>query len=272
MLKEKSEGKFPPTFKLTPGWVDDKIPVKRNDRWSRWLRCRMPHTFQYRLHLLGSFRIDTPLGSIHLPTHKIESLLAYLVLHPESQSREKLAVLLWGDSTDDQARTSLRTALAALRKELGDDILIADRETIQLNSKDSLWVDAREFQRLVTENPAPAIDLYVGDLMPNFYADWILQERERLRTLYLDALLRLAQEARAQSQYTLAIEMANRVLAVEHTNEKAHQHLIFCYLATGNRTAALKQYEDCQSILRDELEVEPSPETTSLYLRAGRNS
>jgi hypothetical protein len=99
---------------------------------------------RYHLYLLGTFHIESDAASIRLPTRKVESLFAFLALFPEPHPREKLAALFWGDVTDEQARTSLRTALAAIRKELGDDILIADRETVQINPEFPLWVDARE--------------------------------------------------------------------------------------------------------------------------------
>jgi tetratricopeptide (TPR) repeat protein len=78
-------------------------------------------------------------------------------------------------------------------------------------------------------------------------------------------LLQLAQHARSESKYARAIELARQVLSADPANEKAHQHLMFCYAATGNRAAALKQYDDCKRVLQDELGVEPSSETTTLY-------
>ena len=231
-----------------------------------------------RLHLflLGAFRIERAAQTIHLPTRKVESLLAYLALHPEPHAREKLAALLWGDVTDEQARASLRTALGVLRKELGDDILFTDRETIQFNPEFPLWVDAREIQRIANRewqmaetssaisHLQSAISHYRGDLLTDFYDDWIAPERERLRTLYLDALLRLAQTARSQSQYARAIEFAQKVLASDPANEKAYQHIIFCLAAIGDRIGALKQSDECAKKLRDELGVEPSEETIAL--------
>ena len=101
-------------------------------------------TVPLRVYLLGAFRLEHNGQLRRLPTRKDESLLAYLVLHPESHSREKLAALFWGDTSDEQARTSLRTALAAIRKELGDDVLTADREKVQLNPAFPLWIDIRE--------------------------------------------------------------------------------------------------------------------------------
>src|SRR5712692_6927401 len=92
-----------------------------------------------RLHLFGSFRLERDEQPVDLPTRKVASLLAYLALHPEPHAREKIATLFWGDSSDEHARRSLRTALAALRKELGNDLLLTDRETVQLNPQQSLW-------------------------------------------------------------------------------------------------------------------------------------
>ncbi len=234
---------------------------------------------RYRLYLLGAFRIEKDAHPIRFPTRKVESLFAYLALHPEEHAREKIAALFWGDSSDDQARHSLRTALATIRKELGDDAFIASRETMQLNPDFPLWVDAREFQQMANgewqiaqassaiSHLQSALSHYRGDLLADFYDDWILPERERLRAAYLDALLNLAQQLRAASQYERAMEYARQVLTTDPANEHAHQHLIFCYAALGDRTAALKQSDECACRLREELGVEPSSETLALRAR-----
>lgn len=224
-----------------------------------------PDPAALRLFLLGSFRLECEGRMIHLPTRKAESLFAFLALFPESHHREKLAAGFWSDVPDEQARTSLRSALAALRKELGEGILIADRETIQLNPDHAIWVDARAFEQSVADDPTSAVSLYQSSLLPDFYDDWIAPERERLRILYLETLLQLAQQARSESKYARAIELARHVLLTDPASEKAHQHLMFCFAATGNRATALKQYDDCKRVLRDELNVEPSTETTALY-------
>ncbi|MBI5301136.1 MAG: tetratricopeptide repeat protein [Chloroflexi bacterium] len=205
--------------------------------------------------------------TIHFSTRKVESLLAYLALHLESHAREKLAALLWGDSTDELARRSLRTALSSLRQSLGDEIVLADRETVQLNPDISIWVDALAFRQSASDESQSVIDLYQGDLLADLYDDWILQERERIRTIYVDALLQLAQDARSRSEYPRAIEFAQRVLASDPANEKAYQHIIFCLAATGDRIGALKQFDECAKKLRDELGVEPSQETIALRNR-----
>jgi non-specific serine/threonine protein kinase len=228
-----------------------------------------------RFYLFGSFRIEGKKGAVHLPTHKAASLLAFLVLNPDEQSREKLAALFWGDSPGAQARGSLRTALNILRKQLGDQFLLITRESVQVNPDFPLWMDAREFQtraaRVLSEPPDNLDefnpDLYAGDLLADFYDDWVLRERERYHAVYLATLLRLTEYFRAGSKYERAIETARRILVVDPANENAHQHLMFCYLMTGNRSAALQQYEECKRALQEELGVEPMPETTALYER-----
>jgi tetratricopeptide (TPR) repeat protein len=99
----------------------------------------------------------------------------------------------------------------------------------------------------------------------NFYDDWVLVDRERYRDFYLDTLLRLTQEMRSRREYERAIEFAHRALASDAANERAYQHLMFCYVALGDRSAALRQYGACQRALREELAVEPSPATKALY-------
>jgi predicted ATPase/DNA-binding SARP family transcriptional activator len=226
------------------------------------------------IHLLGfpEFRRDGEILPLRV-TRKTLSLLAYLLLNQHSIcSREKLASLFWGDVSDRKARHSLRTALATLHKQLEIDLFLTDRESVQINPDISIWVDALEFQKYA--NPASkeeirdlqeVIALYRGDLLVGFYDDWVLREREYYHTLFLDLLLHMTQLMRSRSEYEHAIEYAERVLESEPANERAYQHLIFCRLATGDRGAALRQYEECRRVLHDELAVDPSPETTALY-------
>lgn len=225
----------------------------------------------FRLFLLGGFQLERDGAPVELPSRKIESLLAYLALHPEEHAREALAALFWGDSTDEQARGSLRFALHSLRKQLGAEAILADRETVQLNPAFSFWVDAREMNnwRLETGDSVSGlqslVSLYRGDLLQDFYDDWIFPLRDEYRHAYLDALLEGVAFYRAQSEYLSAIEWAHKILRTDRANEQAHQHLMFCHAAAGNRNAALEQYELCKRALWDELSVEPSPETRALY-------
>src|SRR5205823_9039777 len=124
-----------------------------------------------RLRLLGRFGISGDDGiadSIRLPTRKARALIAYLAMSPEqAATREELATLLWGGCSDQQARQSLRQALASLRKELrSSHVFTADTAVVRLQP--GLWsVDAREFEDLSTssdpEDLARAAGLFDGE-------------------------------------------------------------------------------------------------------------
>src|SRR5574341_1970404 len=101
-----------------------------------------------RLYLLGRFQLERQGERIQLRRRKAESLLAYLALHPEEHAREKLAALFWGDSTDADARRSLRVTLTDLRRALGEEALLGGRDTLQLNPDFPVWVDAIEFMKI----------------------------------------------------------------------------------------------------------------------------
>jgi len=227
---------------------------------------------QIRVYLLGRFRIEHETEVIQLSTRKTESLLAFLVLNPENHAREKLAALFWGDSSDTEARNSLRNALAVLNKKLGHDLLVVNRQSVQVNPEYPLWVDALEFETQTSSflsNPvydshAVELDLYQNDLLIDFYDDWVFTHREHYRSLFLQTLLQLTQQFRSQSEYEQAIQLTHKVLAFDPANERAHQHLMFCHMALGDRNAALKQFEECARVLKEELGVEPSSATAAL--------
>ncbi len=239
------------------------MPNQINDRVST----------QMRIYLFGRFRIHQGSKVIQLPTRKSEALLAYLLMNPNGHAREKLAALFWGDSSQTEARNSLRNALAVLNNKLGHDLLIADRQMVALNPENPLWVDAQVFEAqasrfLSSPSPRPGqvdIALYQEDLLADFYDDWILPMRQYYRTLFLRTLLAITQQLRSNSEYEDAIAIARKILSFDSSNERAHQHLMFFYTALGDRSAALRQYEECQKTMLEELGVEPAAETIRLY-------
>ena len=249
-------------------WHNDRM---RNEQRTASVNPVAP-TNGLAIYLLGSLRIERDGSAIHLPRRKVEALLAYLLLHPEPQTRDTLATLFWGDSSDAQARHSLRTALATVRKEVAADLLLADRDHIQLNPDFPCWVDlhtllavAHELDTIHLDLLLAKLTLWQGDLLTGFYEDWIVLEREHYRERLRKLCLQATQTLRARSEYTHAIAVAQRVLTLDPANEQAHQHLMFCYMASGDRTAALHQYELCERVLAADLDVPPQPETTALY-------
>ena len=231
------------------------------------------------LTLLGGFRAHLDPGApIAFPTRKAQALLAYLAMPPgEAHPRDKLASLLWGNTIETTARTSLRQTLYSLRRSLQlaeDNPLNADGNLVSLEAS-AVTVDVIEFERLIAEGTpsalADAAALYRGDLLDGLavqeasFEDWLIGQRERLHEMAVRALARLLAHQRATRSAEAAIQSALRLLALDALQESAHRALMQLYVETGRRAAALRQYELCQSTLRRELKATPEKETTRLY-------
>ncbi|MCZ6840837.1 MAG: BTAD domain-containing putative transcriptional regulator [Alphaproteobacteria bacterium] len=232
-----------------------------------------------RIALLGGLDISGGEASARASlTRKAQALVAYLALQGDrSQSREKLAELLWGNSAEEQARANLRQALTSIRRALNGDgatFLVADGDQISL-SKSEIDLDVARFERLVAEATPDALKqaaaLYKGDFLDGFslkedsFEVWARAERERLRLLASNALTKLIAHCDEVGDIERCVETAARLLTLDPLREAAHRILMRAYAAQGRQASALKQFETCRDILRRELGVEPEPETVALY-------
>ncbi len=219
--------------------------------------------------MLGGFELTGAAGGdLTPPRRKLRALVALLALAPAAGwSREQLTALLWDGRDEEQARGSLRQALAELRRILGVSALLSDREMAAFDPT-VVSVDAVEFARLAAAGElVRAAALYRGELLegvslPNSgFADWLLVERTRLQDLAVGVLARLLGTQSGE----VAIETAERLLQLDPTREEAHRALMRLYAARGDRSQALRQYQTCRDVLQRDLDVEPEPETERLY-------
>jgi DNA-binding SARP family transcriptional activator len=111
------------------------------------------------------------------------------------------------------------------------------------------------------------LDLYHGELMPGWYDDWVLAERERLHGLYIGGLLRLMDYQSKQDLLDAAIATGRQILRRDPLRETAHRRLIVLYMANGQPDAADRQYQICSKLLLQEIGVAPSSETQAAYAR-----
>ncbi len=218
------------------------------------------------IRLLGE--LDLRLGDAALPpleSARAESLLAYLLLHRDApQSRQHLAFLLWPDSTEGQARTNLRKVLHNLRRALpeADRFLDVTARTLQWRPAAPCRLDVADFEDAIARGALrEAVDLYGGDLLRGGYDDWLLEERDRLRDLFLDALERLA----AREEHAEAVRYAERLLREDPLREETCRLLMRLHAAGGDPARALRVYHACAATLERELGIEPSAPTRELY-------
>ncbi|TRC93653.1 alpha/beta fold hydrolase [Mesorhizobium sp. WSM4303] len=228
------------------------------------------------LHLLGGF--DFAGAAVPAISRKARAMVAYLALQSgHSQSREKLATLLWGINSEAQARMSLRQAVSSVRKAMqacGGGRFLTDGDSVALHL-DGLDFDVARFEALVA-SPAPedlelALNVYRGDLLDGFglkeesFEDWLRIERERLRALAVAALDRLVAHYAATNDPAACVRAATRLLAMEPLREDIHRALMRAYAAQGRTNLALKQYEHCRTALQRDLKLQPEPETRQLF-------
>ena len=232
-----------------------------------------------RLALLGTFEARLDAGSaVSFGRKKAEALLAYLALHPgQRQPRDKLATLLWGDTSDERARHSLRQALVTLRQALpraAAASLVEEGDTVGVNLA-AVEVDVALFERLTAEGTPEALEraaaLYRGDLLEGIsveepsFEDWLRTERERLRELAVETLAKLLGHQAKIGAIDQAVQTAVRLLGLDPAQEAVHRTLMRLYARQGRRGAALRQYQACIAVLERELGLEPEAETKQLY-------
>lgn len=242
-----------------------------------------------RLFLLGEVRLEVAGISAEVDTRKALALAAYLAVTGRAHSRDVLAAMFWPESDQSSSRGALRRTLSSLRKALRDTGLLSERDMVSLELADGIWVDAVEFRRLLAEIavehhppgalcPAcrskleSAIQLYRGDFMQGFslrdslqFDDWQFQQSEAFRRELALALNQLIEDDILAHNFESAQEPCRRLLSLDPLNEAAHRRLIELYAWSGQRAAALRQYQECMRILDAELGVPPLEETTHLY-------
>ncbi len=248
-----------------------------------------------RITLFGKFSVRIGEESLldHAP-QRAQELLAYLALHRgRPHPREALAELLWSDGEQPHSRKYLRQALwqlhsglLALGRPRAARLIHAEADWLELELDDHDELDTLRFERAfaagrgarsdllrpeVARDLAEAAQLYRGDLLEGCFADWCQYERERFRRMYLAVLDTLVEYQEARHEYEAAIAYATLALRYDVARERSHRSLMRLLAKSGDRAGALRQYERCIEALKDELGVEPEPETVVLQqvIRAG---
>jgi predicted ATPase/DNA-binding SARP family transcriptional activator/Flp pilus assembly protein TadD len=246
-------------------------------------------TARLTIHTLGQLTIaldGQPLTS--LSSRTAEALLVYLICEKRPLSRQYLADFLWDERAPERAAANLRTLLTMMRKSLGDFLQIT-RQSVAFDFDSEYWLDALVLEEQLT-SLAPVlqgqaaldetnlaalqttVDLYQGNFLEGFYLtesrgfeEWMLLTQERLQRQVKTGLQQLVSHCLANGLYEQGIAYANRLLALDPFYEKGHRQLMWLLVRSGQRNAALQQYQTCRQILEEELAVEPAAATTAVY-------
>jgi DNA-binding SARP family transcriptional activator len=214
---------------------------------------------EVRLQLLGGFLLFADGGVVEVPLSS-QRLAAFVALHDEPVMRQRVAGSLWLDKPEERAAANLRSALWRLNA-CGASVVVSRGSHLVLDP--SVQVDLRRLDRWMagtasTDDPVDATTTAHQELLPDWYDDWVVLERERVRQRGLHALEALCVALAEAGQFARSIDVGLAAVAVDPLRESAQRAVIGAHLAEGNPREALRQFESYRRLLKDELGLEPS--------------
>ena len=221
------------------------------------------------LSLLSGFQLLRGALPVHIPLNA-QRLVAFLALKERALLRSYVAGCLWPDKTEGRAAANVRSALWRLRQAGLAGVLESRGGHLRCAVEN---IDVRHAvlkARELISSAAPTAECHLdsellrGDLLPDWYDDWVTLERERLRQLRLHALEALCFRLIERNELAHAIDVAFTAIAVEPLRETAHRALILAYLAEGNHREAVRQYRFYEVLVQNELGIPPSPQMDEL--------
>jgi WD40 repeat protein/class 3 adenylate cyclase len=227
-----------------------------------------------QIRLLGQFDIRLDGKRVTIPTRAAQSLLAYLALTAGTpHRREKLAGTFWPDVTEEMARKNLRQELWRIRKAISavqlteGDTLIADELTLKFNREAAYWLDVVQMERpdLDLQSLIANLSLYQGELLPGFYDEWVMLERERIQAVFDARMEQLLEQLITAERWIAVQEWGERWLTLSGVREPAYRALMMTSAVRGDMAKVASLYQRCTDELMEYLGVEPSPETRALY-------
>jgi DNA-binding SARP family transcriptional activator len=239
----------------------------------------MDRASEARVALLDGFSLHLGDTRSHPATDDLPRGVQRLVAHLSlagRPTRGAIAGQLWPDVPELHAHGSLRSALWRLHKVVPG---LVETSGGSLGLAAGVRVDVQELMDWAagvfdpTARPedlrAPGADLE-GELLPGWYDDWVLLERERLRQLRMHALEVLAERLVGAGRHGEAIQVAFTAVRDEPLRESAHRVLVRAHLAEGNVVEAIREYDAFSEMLADELGVRPTAQMRELVLSAAR--
>lgn len=218
-----------------------------------------------QLNLLRGFELSCDGNAISLPL-SAQRVLAFLALQDRPVLRLYVAGTLWLDVSEQRSYANLRSALWRVRR-MDHTLVVATHHHLAL--ADGVDVDVRRAiaaSQRVLEHGAPASerDDLAGDLLPDWYEEWVEAERERLRQLRLHALEAIAEDLLAQRRYGQAVDACLLAMRSDGLRESLHRLLVRIYAAEGNAHQALRQYRWYEARLHRDVGLKPSSQLTDL--------
>jgi len=243
-----------------------------------------------RIYLTGRVTIESPFGRVDrsaFPGRQDRLAFAHLVLRNTPVPRSELADLLWGGEAPTSADAALGAIVSRLRSLLRGvglprEALSAALGYYALRLPPWTWVYVRaaasavhDAEAALEAGNAPAAystasfgyHITSRPFLPSEEGAWVGEQRGYLIALHGRAAECLALVSLSNGEPTIAVALAEELLARDPFREAAYQILMRAHFAAGSRAEALMAYERCRRLLADELGADPSTDTQALHLQ-----
>lgn len=246
--------------------------------------------YTLKVETLGHFRVflgDRELSERDWQRSNAKRLFQYFLSHRNRElPKEMIQEELWPDMEEETVERDFKVALNALIKALEPErkarsssyYILRQGSNYRLNLSTGIYLDVVEFEKTMEkglrssdmDTAIPLLEkgyaLYKGDFLPdNLYDDWVNEERERLRLLFLKGSDRLAHLYLETGHFQGAISIAEKIVVIDPLWESAYRILMFAYHKLQNRTLSLRWYDRLTQVLMQELGVAPMEDSTLLY-------
>ncbi len=244
--------------------------------------------YRLRIQTLGGFQVwrgSDPIIANSWRREKSRQLFQLLLTHRQTPlDRDQICEHLWPEVDPATAHRNFKSTLNTLYQVLEPErdpgsesaFILREGSTYCLRPNADIWLDADQFADAVLREDKrthpnlellqQALDVYQGEYLPDtLYETWAAEERERLAAIYLETTDRVSELFLKNQDYGKVIDLCQRILVQDNCWERAYRHLMLAYASLGDRGQVGRTYQRCVQTLKEELDVAPSPETSTLY-------
>jgi LuxR family maltose regulon positive regulatory protein len=225
----------------------------------------------------GVYRESEAVAQSDWGAAQARELFFYILAHPD-RSKEQIGAVFWPDLSPARMTSTFHATVYRVRRAVGRDCIVYEDERYRFNRNMSYRYDVEEFEAAIAraqksgsesdqaaECYRQALARYRGEYLEDIYSDWAAPIRDDLLHRYIEAARRLAEFHSSRREYERAAHLYRQLLEKDNLREEVHRRLMECYVLAGERARALQHYDQLVSILAQELNATPAPETVAFF-------
>ena len=207
----------------------------------------------------------------------LREFIISLLAHPQGMTKEQVGLLFWPDCSPGQLKMRFKKTIYRLRRILGQEVVVFQQDRYLFNRAIDYEYDVDQFWEYIEKAShesdmeqkirfwQKAVELYRGEFLSGWDANWVILERERIWQAYVNATIQISKYYYENGELTRSLELSQGLLKEDACIEAAHRILMRIYNRRGQQNLVVQQYLFCQNALQEELGVSPSQRTIQLF-------